>query len=861
MYRRLGTKHRIKLTKSRDGFGIKIAERDNTFGPNRPIYITAITTIGSAIKDGRLKEGDMLLEANGIDLTEKSLPEVTKMLKSVNINEAVEFVISRQDNLNNNHNESEHSQPNTTIEDFKPTTQEPPNDKSLIDLDEPDQDNFVLFDIKNQQMDNRKLNDSFHTPKIEGPGTYVYDVPVNDTKSAGLGLYLKYPSMDGKDLGIWIKNVITGGAAWKDGRLQPYDQILAINGINLTGLSNAEAYEALKAAIGRETSSNTIRLNIHRRDPSVVAEILQGATNLYDGSKTPDRIANTDSNSHSGSQSSNSHNDSAMSPQTQASNSLRFSSSAISQNTDYTNLPTITSEISTLPKTLEPSCSNNIDPASSVHSWDDESIDNTTGEERFQRDGFGRQSISEKRHAKLMAENTDTFKRNQRIREERELEKQRQISEQIAIKSEMKSECDRLENNIGWNSNHKTYHSTQNSYITSIPHQEHQSYNYDQTANQSLRVTRNRKINDSFRAAVDRSYDNSMNEYPMKYTQPINEKSLRMANGTRTSNSVANSTISTVNDERQLINKSAENGNPVHKKSSSLLTRFLKFGSMKKGKKKEKNISANEDKQPEGRFSVDYEHRQQASKSLHSRTHSSQAHPNSNHHNQMCQQHPFESPNNNINSHNIGYQSLRAKGPMTSYQYQQAHETHVAPHHATMSRLHTNTLSRPHIIDNYSKYSEPPMHHRIQQPHLIGNQQHIQHPHHMILHNNPNHVPIQGQMINGPEIDTHNGNCHPSLNQQWQQPIQGTGGLWVANTPICEPRALPANPIYGSANQSQHTHPVTLNHPTPFIPSINTQNPHNMIHLPSPVMSNHLQGSMFHQLHSQQPTQIYYYDY
>lgn len=45
------------------------------------------------------------------------------------------------------------------------------------------------------------------------------------------------------------------------------------------------------------------------------------------------------------------------------------------------------------------------------------SLDNAnTG---FSRDAFGRQSMSEKRHATLDAKNTDTYQRNKKLREER----------------------------------------------------------------------------------------------------------------------------------------------------------------------------------------------------------------------------------------------------------------------------------------------------------------------------------------------------------------------------------------------------------------------------------------------------------
>lgn len=44
------------------------------------------------------------------------------------------------------------------------------------------------------------------------------------------------------------------------------------------------------------------------------------------------------------------------------------------------------------------------------------SLDNANS--GFSRDAFGRQSMSEKRHATLDAKNTDTYQRNKKFREE-----------------------------------------------------------------------------------------------------------------------------------------------------------------------------------------------------------------------------------------------------------------------------------------------------------------------------------------------------------------------------------------------------------------------------------------------------------
>lgn len=606
--RRIGTKHRIIFSKSQDGgFGIKIAARDNTFGPDRPIYITAITTTGSAFRDGRLKEGDMLLEVNRVSLVGKTQNEVTKMLKAIPVETPVEFLISRQDDqeaqhethskfetISNTQVETKHNEVTARQETDDPVDF---NNLSLIDLDAPIKNDDPIYNSENFD---RKIDNIFNQQtRIDGPGTYVYDIPLNGTKSAGLGLYLKYPALGDKDLGIWIAKVITGGAAWKDGRLQPDDQILAMNGISLINLSNAQASETLTAAvcrgIGPEATSNTIRLHIHRRDPAIVAKILHGTNNHIEHSDLatsqhiksfstsdthPMKLINDTQDSyitaydrtiHSRSQSSNetsnqashklsshnSHDDSIMSPHTQANDSLKLSndscngnnsvnnssertndtSSAISQITDYTSVvvdntnekPMISipdnhinlyEQQPTQPKTLDTSvvtkydAHQNNDAEPGITSCDDESICNLTGEEAFQRDGFGRQSISEKRHAQLMAKNTDTFKRNQKLRDERQLQRQLDMGQEdhrsVVIDAQ---NLESISHRIMVPDNTDTHS------LNIERHPIHDDIVIPRAG--TVRVGRHRKVNDSFRAAVDKSYDhgNTYLSAPMPHVQ------------------------------------------------------------------------------------------------------------------------------------------------------------------------------------------------------------------------------------------------------------------------------------------------------------------------------------------------------
>lgn len=70
------------------------------------------------------------------------------------------------------------------------------------------------------------------------------------------------------DMGIFIKSVIHGGAASRDGRLKPNDQLLNINGISLLDRSNTDAMETLRRTMtqdGPKPKPGFITLVIARR--------------------------------------------------------------------------------------------------------------------------------------------------------------------------------------------------------------------------------------------------------------------------------------------------------------------------------------------------------------------------------------------------------------------------------------------------------------------------------------------------------------------------------------------------------------------------------------------------------------------
>ncbi|CAF3630837.1 unnamed protein product [Rotaria sordida] len=202
---------KITLVKGTDGLGFKLASRDNPTGIANPIYVKTIFGKGAAIEDGRLRNGDRLLTVNSIDVTQMSLQETVGLLRETKIGDTVHLCISRQ------------------------------HDGSLPD-------DLVNDEIKKQIM--------------------TFDIPLRDTSSAGLGITLKGKTsiIDGKsiDLGIFVKSILTGGAAYRDKRLCSNDQIHIVNDVSLVNMSNIEAATILQDAVRKEIQPGFIKITISR---------------------------------------------------------------------------------------------------------------------------------------------------------------------------------------------------------------------------------------------------------------------------------------------------------------------------------------------------------------------------------------------------------------------------------------------------------------------------------------------------------------------------------------------------------------------------------------------------------------------
>nr|XP_046216055.1 partitioning defective 3 homolog isoform X7 [Oncorhynchus gorbuscha] len=229
--KKVGRRLNIQLKKGPEGLGFSITSRDVPIGGSAPIYVKNILPRGAAIQDGHLKAGDRLLEVNRVDLVGLTQEEVVCLLRATPMGGAVGLVVLRQE------------------ETFLPReVNAEPQMQSPRDL-KIEEDDLVL------------------TP--DGTREFLtFEIPLSDSGSAGLGVSVKgnRSKENHSDLGIFVKSIINGGAACKDGRLRVNDQLIAVNGESLLGKTNQEAMETLRKSMSVEGNKRgMIQLIVARR--------------------------------------------------------------------------------------------------------------------------------------------------------------------------------------------------------------------------------------------------------------------------------------------------------------------------------------------------------------------------------------------------------------------------------------------------------------------------------------------------------------------------------------------------------------------------------------------------------------------
>ncbi|KAJ8934997.1 hypothetical protein NQ314_013068 [Rhamnusium bicolor] len=533
---KIGRKIEIELMKGPHGLGFSITTRDNPAGGKCPIYIKNINAMGPAIEDGRLRIGDRLLEVNNVEMTGKTQSEAVALLKSLPLGSKVRIVVSRQEDVpesslprvididHNDEREVDRATDNSN-NDVPPNI--PPLPQSHLQALQnrtPDRGSVAKIISQFQEAANNsspldQMDESMVFP-WKHREILTFNIPVHDSEKAGLGISVKGKTSGSKDLGIFIKGVMYGGAASRDNRLRTNDQLLNVNGISLLQQSNSDAMETLKNAIphtegpvpghitltiARRASSPGVNRNYHSRSNDSLLTNSNSGNDLYQSQEKSESIDNSeasggstntvifnpqggignvsDSKSPSNNQLSPMHTWNPVLERLTGNNKQQLRnesyykathdtwSSSMLGNSSYGNLTSTTvnmtsaepiliedeygSRVLTHPNqqinvhiTNKMNLSNSSIPenrndhepdgkASLTGSNGDKSTDTSSqttiqgtdatyasqlsleNPQGFSRDAFGRQSMSEKRHATLDAKSTDTYQKSKKMREER----------------------------------------------------------------------------------------------------------------------------------------------------------------------------------------------------------------------------------------------------------------------------------------------------------------------------------------------------------------------------------------------------------------------------------------------------------
>ncbi|XP_032487975.1 E3 ubiquitin-protein ligase LNX [Phocoena sinus] len=187
---------------------------------NLPIYVISVEPGGVISRDGRIKTGDVLLNVNGIELTEVSRSEAVALLKSTSSSVVLKALEVRECEP-----QEEGSSPAAL--DFNHKDTAPPGNRSP---------SWVMW--------------------LELP-RYLYnckDVILRRNTAGSLGFCIVggYEEYSGNKP-FFIKSIVEGTPAYNDGRIRCGDILLAVNGRSTSGMIHACLARMLKELKGKIT--------------------------------------------------------------------------------------------------------------------------------------------------------------------------------------------------------------------------------------------------------------------------------------------------------------------------------------------------------------------------------------------------------------------------------------------------------------------------------------------------------------------------------------------------------------------------------------------------------------------------------
>ncbi|VDN97970.1 unnamed protein product [Rodentolepis nana] len=387
--RLIGQRVTVDLHKLADGgFGISFATRDTCVNSDgiEPIFVERIMPNGAAIHDGRVQFGDRLLSVNGTQIT--TFKDAMNALRSIPVGEKATLVFSRQEAV---------------------VTTTPTSTASPVDFP---------ADPSSRKAFNSTPDFAFETPLCQKMVIKI-PVPHPNSGSSSLGIRFEawtepriihaYSEYNGSDVddnsmvgdtdnleenlsGVFVKLIVSDGPASKS-NLRPGDQLIAVNGHSVIGASLVEISTQLKSSLQKA------QVKMARREKQVflkltVSRFFQRYENCDSASKAKSILRSTaDTSSDKMSNQQNLDSDRKVKVKEES-----------PEDDNSTDLP---------PKRMARTPSLDSRGRSRRDQESQSPSDSPVRcQSAFTRDGVGRRSVSEKRHAHMNATNFSIFNEN-----------------------------------------------------------------------------------------------------------------------------------------------------------------------------------------------------------------------------------------------------------------------------------------------------------------------------------------------------------------------------------------------------------------------------------------------------------------
>ncbi|XP_057592158.1 FERM and PDZ domain-containing protein 2 [Hippopotamus amphibius kiboko] len=263
----------VHVTLSRDrsrGFGFVINEGEDVGKVDPGIFISSIIPGGPAEKAKKIKSGGQILALNHISLEGFTFDMAVRMIQ--NSPDNIELIISQSKGVcGNMSSEEKNSTANSGV--FSTDSLSNGHRGSFSSHTQDQEGNIEELEMARTQSFTPRLRPQLSTLPLKGAGS---SCPPSSSETNASEIYFVELVKEDGTLGfsvtggintsvlcggIYVKSIVPGGPAAKEGQILQGDRLLQVDGVSLCGLTHKQAVQCLKG------SGQVARLVLERRVP------------------------------------------------------------------------------------------------------------------------------------------------------------------------------------------------------------------------------------------------------------------------------------------------------------------------------------------------------------------------------------------------------------------------------------------------------------------------------------------------------------------------------------------------------------------------------------------------------------------